>query len=160
MLLRMSYAKLTSASITGCWPAIKGHGRPPDDDDCWQSLQPLKQLEPLLDVSDDSNALNKSARVCLDSHTTPLNVLERAANAGSTNSIRSATSESSRAYLIVQTAADICFIHVRCLIFTRHFQLCLCAEWPSVRTAKNPIEKLTRSSVLFSALMNNSAVRV
>lgn len=34
------------------------------DDDNWQSPQPLKQVQPRLDVSDGVSALNKSARVC------------------------------------------------------------------------------------------------
>lgn len=39
------------------------HGDTLFDDDNWQSPQPLKQLEPLLDESDRVSALNKSARV-------------------------------------------------------------------------------------------------
>lgn len=39
------------------------HGDTLFDDDNWQSPQPLKQLELLLDESDGVSALNKSARV-------------------------------------------------------------------------------------------------
>lgn len=59
----MSYAKLTSAWLAGSVPLTKGHDSL-SDDDSWQSPQPLKQVQPRLDVSDGVSALNKSARVC------------------------------------------------------------------------------------------------
>lgn len=79
VLERMSYAKLTSAWLTGLVPVIKGHEHEDTlfDDDYWQSPQPLKQLEPLLDVSDGVSALNKSARVWFRlPHTSLFSVLE------------------------------------------------------------------------------------
>lgn len=58
----MSYAKLTSAWLAGSVPLTKGHDSL-SDDDSWQSPQPLKQVQPRLDVSDAVSALNKSAGV-------------------------------------------------------------------------------------------------
>lgn len=60
----MSYAKLTSACLSGSPPVMKGHQHRHTllDDDNWQSPQPLKKLEPMLDVSHGVSALNKSAR--------------------------------------------------------------------------------------------------
>lgn len=61
----MSYAKLTSAYLSGSVPVIKGHKHRHTlfDDDNWQSPQPLKRLAPLLEVCDSVSTLNKSVRV-------------------------------------------------------------------------------------------------
>lgn len=59
----MSYAKLTSAWLAGSVPLTKGHDSLSDDVN-WQSPQPLKQVQPRLDVCAGVSALNKSARLC------------------------------------------------------------------------------------------------
>lgn len=65
VLERMSYAKLTSACLTGSVPLMKGHEHRHTlfDDDDWQSPQPLKQLRPPLNVAEGVSAFNKSAKV-------------------------------------------------------------------------------------------------
>lgn len=127
---RMSYAKLTSACLTGLLPVMKGHehGDTLFDDDNWQSPQPLKQLEPLLDVSDGVSALNKSARVWFRLPTHHCSVSLKAANAISVQETQDQfavpqVNESLRDCLIVLIGlGDVHFINILSEILTDHFK--------------------------------------
>lgn len=101
-----------------------------------------------------------------DAHTSLFSVLESSLyriSSGNTRSVHFATSQR-------VTESPLCCVDSRWCPFHKHivwntqFKLtlwaCLFIGWPSVRTANNPIEKLAGSPVLFSPLMNNSAVRV
>lgn len=73
--------------------------------------------------------------------------------------------ESLRALLIVWMEVDVRFNkNILSKTLADHSKLilraCLFIGQLSARTANNPIEKLARSPVRFSPLMNNSAVRV
>lgn len=125
----MSYAKLTSACLTGSVPVMKGHEHRDTlfDDDNWQSPQPLKQLEPLLDVSDGVSALNKSAKGLIQTPTQRHSVSLKAANAISVQETQDLSAlpqvnESLRALLIVWIAGDVHFINILSKILTDHFK--------------------------------------
>lgn len=99
-------------------------------------------------------------------HTSPFSVLESSlyhTGSGNTRSVHFATSRG-------VTESPLCCVDGRWCPFHKYIEwntqftltlwACLFIGRPSVRTANNPIEKLAGSPVLFSPLMNNSAVRV